>query len=114
MDPIPVHISKEYIMDKQSLTRLALSGMMAGGLFLTACEKSSTAPVAETTKTGITAAKTVGDFQAECTKIGGAFSTHDCNGMNSCKGHSFQEGEGVASHDCAGHSSCKGGSCLES
>lgn len=101
-------------MDKQSLTRLALSGMMAGGMFLTACEKSSTAPAAETPKTGITAAKTVGDFQTECTKIGGTFAAHDCSGLNSCKGHSFQEGEGVASHDCKGHSSCKGGSCIES
>ena len=99
-------------MDKQSLTRLALSGMMAGGLFLTACEKSSTAPV--DTTAGITAAKTLGDFQTECTKLGVAFTTHDCKTMNSCKGHSFKDGEGVASHDCKGQTSCKGGSCKES
>lgn len=98
--------------EKSSLARLALAGIMAGGMFLTACEKSSTAPATDT-KAGITSAKTAAAFQAECAKVGGTFAAHDCSGLNSCKGHSFQEDKGVALHECKGHSACKGGSCIE-
>jgi hypothetical protein len=100
-------------MDKQSLTRLALSGIMAGGLLLTGCD-NGTSPKAETNATGITAAKTLATFKNECEKLGGAYSTHDCSAQNSCKGHSFQTDIGVATHDCKGQSSCQGGSCVES
>lgn len=88
-----------------------MAGIMAGGFALTACDDSTSS---NTDKTGIAAAKTLADFQAECAKVGGAFKAHDCQAMNECKGHSFQEGKGVATHDCKGHSSCEGGSCIES
>lgn len=98
-------------MDKRSLTRLAIAGMMAGGFALTACEESTSAKTAD--MTGIAAAKTLAAFQAECEKAGGTFKSHDCQAMNECKGHSFQEGKGVATHECKGHSACQGGSCIE-
>jgi hypothetical protein len=100
-------------MEKKTLSRLAIAGILAGGFALTGCDKS-TSPKEETGATGIAAAKTLTEFQTECTTLGGTYKAHDCSGMNECKGHSFQEGEGVASHDCAGHSSCMGGSCIES
>ena len=99
-------------MEKKSLSRLALAGIMAGGFALTACEKSATAPKTES-KTGIAASTTLSAFQAECAKLNGTFKTHDCSGMNECKGHSFAEGKEVASHECKGHSTCAGGSCIE-
>lgn len=99
-------------MDKRSLTRLAIAGMMAGGFALTACEDSTSSKTED--KTGIVAAKTLADFQAECTKLGGTFKTHDCQSLNECKGHSYQEGKGVALHECKGQSACQGGSCIES
>ncbi|MEO6096951.1 MAG: hypothetical protein ABIW76_15245 [Fibrobacteria bacterium] len=99
-------------MDKLSLTRLAIAGMIAGGFALTACEDSTSSKAKD--NTGIAAAKTLTEFQAECAKSGGAFKAHDCQSMNECKGHSFQEGKGVALHECKGHSACQGGSCIES
>lgn len=99
-------------MDKQSLTRLAIAGMMAGSFTFTACENSTSSAPAP--MTGIVAAKTLADFQTECTKLGGTFKTHECQSLNECKGHSYQEGKGVALHECKGHSACKGGSCIES
>jgi hypothetical protein len=99
-------------MNKTRLTQLALAGMMAGSLSLTACE-NSTSSAKEETATGIAAAKTLADFQKQCEASGGTFSSHDCSAKNECKGHSFQEGLGVDKHDCKGHSACKGGSCLE-
>lgn len=98
-------------MDKNSLTRLALSGMLAGGFALSACEKSATG--SNTPATGIAAAKTLADFKAECEKSGGSYKAHDCQGMSDCKGYSFQEGKGVTQHECKGHSACMGGSCQE-
>lgn len=98
-------------MDKHSLTRLALAGIMAGGLTLTACEDSASSKEGMTG--GISSAKTLSAFQMECEKMGGTFKTHDCNAMNDCKGHSYQEGKGVAEHECKGHSACQGGSCIE-
>ncbi len=100
-------------MERKSLTRLALAGIMAGSFALTACEKDSTGPKTET-KTGITAATTLSAFQAECTKAGGAFAAHGCSGLNDCKGHSYLEGKEVSAHDCKGQSTCAGGSCIES
>lgn len=99
-------------MEKRSLTRLAIAGMIAGSFALTACEDSTSSKT--DAKTGIVAAKTLAEFQAECAKLGGAFKTHDCQSMNECKGHSYQEGKGIAIHDCKGHSACQGGSCVES
>jgi hypothetical protein len=101
---------KERSMEKKAWTKMAMAGIMAGGCLLAGCEKSPSEPAQ--TGTGITAAKTLTDFQSECTKLGGAFKAHDCSGMNECKGHSFQEGK-VATHDCKGLSSCMGGSCIE-
>lgn len=98
-------------MEKNALSRLAIAGLMAGGLALTACENSTSSK--PDTKTGIAAAKTLADFQSECTKLGGAFKSHDCSAQNECKGHSYQEGKGVATHECKGHSACQGGSCIE-
>lgn len=98
-------------MDKRSLTRLAIAGMMAGSFALTACEDGTSSKTEP--KTGIAAAKTLAEFQAECAKSGGAFKAHDCQAMNECKGHSYQEGKGVAVNECKGHSACQGGSCVE-
>ena len=97
-------------MDTQSLTRMALAGMMAGAFALTGCEKGT-----ESNKTpaGITGAKTLAAFETECAKLNGTFKTHDCQAMNTCKGHSFSETNTVAAHDCQGHSTCKGASCVE-
>jgi hypothetical protein len=99
-------------MEKQSLTRLAIAGILAGGFALSGCDDKMTAPKAA--QTGIAGSTTLSAFQSECTKLGGTFKAHDCNGMNECKGHSFAEGKDVASHDCKGMSSCAGGSCIES
>ncbi len=99
-------------MDKHSFTRLAIAGIMAGGLTMTGCEHNTSSNT-ETATGGITAAKTLAEFQAECAKMGGTFMAHDCAGMNECKGHSYEEGKGVATHDCQGKSSCHGGSCQE-
>ncbi len=99
-------------MDKRSLTRLALAGMVAGGFALSACDDGASSNN-EGKATGIAAAKTLEQFQKECADAGGMFKSHDCQAMNDCKGHSFQEGKGVATHDCKGHSACKGGSCVE-
>lgn len=99
-------------MDKSILTRLALAGMMAGSLALTACE-DSTSSNKEQNATGIAAARTLEDFKKECAALGGTFAAHDCHGHNECKGHSFQEGKGVDSHACKGQSACQGGSCIE-
>ncbi len=99
-------------MKKNLLCQLALAGIIAGGSTLIGCE-SSTASADKPAATGITAAKTVTEFQAECTKLGGASAIHDCKTLNSCKGFSFQDGKGVASHECKGHSECKGASCVE-
>jgi hypothetical protein len=99
-------------MEKKLFSGLAVAGILLGGLALSGCD-SSTSPKTETS-TGITSAKTLADFQTECTKAAGAFKTHDCAAMNECKGHSYLEGEGVAKHECKGMSSCKGGSCIES
>jgi hypothetical protein len=101
------------MMDKKAFGKLALAGIMAGGFLLAGCDDGASAK-AGPTGTGIVAAKTLADFQAECAKTGGAFKAHDCSGLNECKGHSFQEGKAVASHECKGHSSCQGGSCIES
>lgn len=98
-------------MDTRSLTRLAIAGMMAGSIALTGCEDSTSGKMEE--KTGISSAKTIAEFQSECLKIGGTFKNHDCQAMNDCKGHSYQEGKGVAQHECKGHSACQGGSCVE-
>jgi hypothetical protein len=98
-------------MDKHMLTRLALAGLMTGGLAMTACNKS-TSPEAETA-TGIAGARTLAEFQKECEATGGKFTSHECNGHNECKGHSYQEGKGVDAHDCKGRSACQGGSCVE-
>ncbi len=99
-------------MDHRSLTRIALAGIMAGGLTLTACENSTSSKVE--TATGIASAKTLAAFQSECEKAGGTFKSHDCSAKNECKGHSYQEGKGVAQHDCKGQTACQGGSCIES
>lgn len=99
-------------MDKKSLSRLAIAGIMAGGFALTGCNE--TTGTKTETKTGIAGASTVAAFQSECAKLNGMFKAHDCKGLNECKGHSFAEGKEVASHDCKGLSSCMGGSCIES
>ncbi len=99
-------------MEKRSLARLAMAGIVAGGFALTACNESTSSKTE--TPAGIAAAKTLGDFQAACEQAGGMFKNHDCQSMNECKGHSYQEGKGIASHECKGHSACKGGSCVES
>ena len=107
------NISKGSNMKTSKFTQMALSGLMLGGLSLTACD-NGTSSSETSAKTGIVAAKTLAEFQTECAKITGSmFKTHDCQGMNSCNGHSYQEGKGVASHDCSGHSACAGGSCIE-
>lgn len=98
-------------MDKRSLTRLAIAGMMAGSFAITACEDGTSSKTED--KGGIAAAKTLAEFQAECAKSGGTFKAHDCQAMNECKGHGYQEGKGVAVHECKGHSACQGGSCIE-
>ncbi|MDQ3003060.1 MAG: hypothetical protein M3Y08_17580 [Fibrobacterota bacterium] len=98
-------------MDKRSLTRLAIAGMMVGGFALTACEDSTSSKA--DAKTGISAATTLAAFQAECQKNSDTFKSHDCKAMNECKGHSYQEGKGVAQHECKGQSACQGGSCIE-
>jgi hypothetical protein len=100
-------------MDKRSLTRLAISGIIMGGLALAGCE-SSTSPKTEAVAPTLTSAKTALEFETACTAAKGMYKAHDCEGMNTCKGHSFQEGKGIATHDCTGKSSCKGGSCVES
>ena len=97
-------------MEKRSLTQLALAGMMAGGFALSACEDNMSGK----TDPAINGAKTMAEFQTACEKLGGMFKTHDCQGLNECKGHSFADDKGVAVHDCKGHSTCKGGSCIES
>ena len=94
-------------MNKPTLTQLALAGIFAGG-FAMGCNNSTGAQ-----KAPIEGTATLSAFQAECEKLGGTFATHDCQGMNTCKGYSYQEGKGVAHHDCAGHSACLGGSCVE-
>jgi hypothetical protein len=103
------------MIEKKSETKglgaLAAAGILMGGIALSACDKT-TSPKEEAS--GIAAAKTLAEFQAECAKLGGSFAAHDCSGKNDCKGHSYLEGEGVSAHDCAGHSSCQGGSCIES
>lgn len=98
-------------MEKKSLSRLAVAGILAGGFALAGCNEAtgSKAPAKE----GIEGSATLAAFQAECAKLGGAFKAHDCSGMNECKGHSFADGRPVASHECKGHSSCAGGSCVE-
>ena len=98
-------------MDKRSLTQLAIAGMMAGSFALTACESGTSSK--DMDAAGISGAKTLAEFQAECTAAGGTFASHDCQAMNECKGHSYQEGKGVAEHECKGHSACQGGSCVE-
>ncbi len=92
--------------------KLAVAGILMGGLAMTGCENSTSAKTEPAT--GILAAKTLADFQAECVKAGGKFAAHDCAAMNECAGHSYLEGQAVAAHDCKGHSTCKGGSCIES
>ncbi len=96
-------------MNKQSLTQLALSGMMAGGLFLNACEKNTTAPKADPV---ILSAHTLADFKAECAKLPGTFSTN-CKGLGTCAGYSMDANLVVAKHDCSGKSSCSTGNCKE-
>jgi hypothetical protein len=97
-------------MNKQSLTQLALSGMMMGGLVLTGCEKSTTAPVKATSN--ITSAKTVDEFKAECAKLPGAFSAN-CKGLGTCAGYSMDANNVVTKHTCSGLSSCSTGNCKE-
>lgn len=98
-------------MDKKSLSRLAIAGIMAGGFALAGCNEATGAKAEP--KSGIAGASTLSAFQAECAKLSGAYKAHDCSGLNDCKGHSFAEGKDVASHECKGQSSCAGGSCVE-
>jgi hypothetical protein len=96
-------------MNKQTLTQLALSGMMAGGLILTGCNKSTTSTPADPT---ILSAKTVEEFKAACAKLPGTFSAN-CKGLGSCEGYSMDANKVVSRHDCNGKSSCSTGNCQE-
>jgi hypothetical protein len=104
--------SVEKKSEKKVLGGLAAAGILLGGLALSACENGTSSKKPDTS--AILSAKTLGDFQSECAKLGGKFAAHDCAGMNECSGHSYLEGEPVKAHDCKGHSACKGGSCVES
>ena len=91
-------------------SRLALAGILAGGLSVAGCAKdTTTAPQAK----AITSAKTLAAFEGECAKLGGQLVAHDCKGHNECKGYSYQEGMAVGAHDCKGLSGCAGKSCIE-
>lgn len=99
-------------MNKKSLTRLALGGIMAGGMLLTGCENSTDpAPASMTTKS-ITAAKTLAEFTEACKAIGGEPKSHDCRTQNTCAGHSFKDGV-VSVQSCTGKSTCVGANCKE-
>ena len=89
------------------LTKLALAGIAAGALSLSACKKNSTSGDNEFDEAALA------KFIADCEAAGHEVQQHDCQGMNSCKGESFQIGVGATRHECATHSSCKGASCVE-
>lgn len=106
-------------MKNDAFIRLALTGIMAGGIAMTGCNTKSKQAAKEPeqdkeTTADIQAAKTLEEFQSECAKMGGTFNAHDCTAKNSCKGYNFEEGKGVSMHDCQGKSSCKGAGCVQS
>ena len=99
-------------MNKQSLTKLALGGIMTAGIMLTGC--NSTDPAPTPAKPAILSAKTLADFKTACATIKDAtIKVHDCKGQNTCKGFNYQEGKEVTSQDCTAKSSCVGTSCIE-
>ncbi len=102
-------------MNKNSFAKLAFSGLVAGGMMLVACEKSSTAP-AETTKATLTSAKTAAEFKQACLDSGRVAEPHGCSGAagGSCAGIAFESKTGeIKAHDCAGHASCEGVNCKD-
>lgn len=94
-------------INTHKLTRLALAGIAAGALSFTACKKPTSSDNNEG-KDEVALAK----FMADCEAKGGTVENHDCQGMNTCAGDSFQLGVGISTHDCQGHSTCKGASCV--
>ena len=91
----------------KKLLKLALTGLLAGAS-LNACKNKTTSPSNESNPTTRTA------FEKDCEDNGGSLLSHDCQGLNECKGSTLLDGaETATQHDCKGENSCKGVTCLE-
>ncbi len=93
----------------KSLAQLALIGLMAGGVSLTGCKKS-------TSSDGDGTAEALSKFKTSCEAGGGTYKEiASCTGTGSCKGTSYDTATGKeTAHDCAGMNTCAGAQCLES
>jgi len=103
-------------MDKKMITRLALAGMMAGGLTAAKCQQTT----ANSPNTGepvlpFKAQMTLEEFQAACTETAGIFKTTGCNHTNDCKGHAYDKAKTppVTRTTNEDQNSCQGGACQE-
>ncbi len=92
--------------NKKSLAELALMGLMAGGLSLTACDKKeSENKAAEKTP--------LEKFKEECEAAGKQYEDiASCSGNSTCAGEFMNSSTNEKTvHDCAGKNSCMGGNC---
>ena len=91
----------------KKLLKLALTGLLAG-TSINACKNKTTSPSNDSDTT------TRAAFEKECEANGGSLLSHDCQGLNECKGSTLLDGSASATeHDCKGQNSCKGVTCLE-
>ena len=91
----------------KKLLKLALTGLLAGAP-LTACNDKATSSSNESEQT------TRAAFEKDCEEKGGSLISHDCEGLNECKGATLLDGaESATEHDCKGNNNCKGVTCLE-
>ncbi len=102
---------------KLKLANLAISGLLAGGLFAACQNPNSSASgqcsQATVAKSSAAAPSTISlkDFEANCKTAGGKYEKHGCNGHNTCKGTSVQDGI-LYENNCNGLAKCEGASCV--
>jgi hypothetical protein len=91
----------------KKLLKLALTGLLAGAS-INACIDKTTSSSNDADTTNRFA------FEKECEVNGGSLLSHDCQGLNECKGATLLDGsESATIHDCKGTNNCKGITCLE-
>ncbi len=97
-------------MNHHNLMKLAIGGLLAGGIALTGCKKSPTSGNPSETD-AVAVAKAA--LKAKCEANGKVYKENDsCADYNECAGIQIS-GNTVVEHECKEHNDCAGAYCAD-